>query len=241
MTTGIEHCQVNHRIAWSKSIAMHSSQPGVGPFVFYTERRLVELTGLKAKNLRELLLHLRSVPGSAIFYHTHHQFLSHHFVKPEFRSDFAIWVHDALQEEALGERLAAIDLLEFTTIRELREALLATIEGHLSAHGGDLRQAPPGQEFHFCKSKSFVMPTGIIAYTVDELFEQVRHITNISLFFHFLEARLRLGRPTNDFSHWLSAMGERPLAEAIDRLNPYVVSLDELREQIVAIRQKHRA
>ena len=47
------------------------------PFVFHTERRLVMLTGRSARNLAELLEHIRQVSGSSIFYHTHHQYLSH--------------------------------------------------------------------------------------------------------------------------------------------------------------------
>lgn len=35
--------------------------PHTKPFNFYTERRLVSLTGRKAKNLPELLQHLREV------------------------------------------------------------------------------------------------------------------------------------------------------------------------------------
>ena len=46
-------------------------------FVFQTERRLVALTGLRASNLDGLLQGLKQVPGSSIFYHTHHMYLSH--------------------------------------------------------------------------------------------------------------------------------------------------------------------
>ena len=94
----------------------------VQPFVFHTERRLVVLTGLRASNLSELLEHLTKVSGSWIFYHTHYLYLIHHFEKPRFYNEFANWVSQALQEERLAERLAAIDLLAMTSIRELREA-----------------------------------------------------------------------------------------------------------------------
>jgi hypothetical protein len=46
---------------------------------------------------------------------------------------------------------------------------------------------------------------------------------------------LRLERPTNDFSRWLVAHGEPRLAHAIDKLNPYSATLDELKEEIVKI------
>ena len=68
-----------------------------------------------------------------------------------------------------------------------------------------------------------------------EFFAKVASISNASLYFHFFEARLRLGRRTSDFSRWLSDRGRDDLAGAIDKLNPYTRSLDELRVDIVAV------
>lgn len=209
------------------------------PFHFYTERRLVELTGRTARTLPELLSVLRDISGSCVFYHTHHLFLSHHFEKPVVYSDFADWTSEALQEDALAERLGAIDLMAFTSIRQLRDAIIALIEEHLNSASGRARECPPGDEFHFCKSKSFILPTGIVAHDVPEFFAKLPGITNVSLYFHFLEARLRLERQTNDFSQWLRGRGEGNLADAIDRLDPYIVTLDELKNQIVALERNH--
>lgn len=209
------------------------------PFRFHTERRLVQLTSLRARNLPELLTHLRTVSGSVIFYHTHHLFLSHHFEKPVVYNDFANWVSEALLEEALAERLAAIDLMAFTTIRELREAIIARVEEHLQTDGDRPRECPAGDEFHFCQSKSFILPTGVVASDAADFFRQLGHVTNASLYFHFLEARLRLEHKTNDFSRWLQDCGEQELADAIDRLDPYVVTLDELRTQIIELGRNH--
>lgn len=209
------------------------------PFHFHTERRLVQLTGRSARTVPELLAILREISGASVFYHTHHLFLSHHFEKPVVYNDFADWVGQALQEDALAERLAAIDLLAFTSIRQLREAVIALMEAHIAAGGARARECPAGDEFHFCKSKSFIMPTGIVAADPADFFRKVRGITNVSLYFHFLEARLRLERPTNDFSHWLRGRGEADMADAIDRLDPYVVTLDELKEQITEVGRRH--
>lgn len=209
--------------------------PSTNPFIFYTERRLVALTGVKAKNLPELLNGLRQVSGSAIFYHTHHQYLSHHFEKPVFYNDFAQWIAEALQEQRLAEQLAAIDLLTFTTIRLLREAIVAMIESYLGENGGRSRECPPDDEFHFCKSKSFIMPTGLVAPNVPDFFARLPHVTNVSLYFHFFEARLRLERSTNDFSQWLTDRGEKALAQTIDRFDPYLMTLDELKEEIIKL------
>lgn len=214
--------------------------PHPQPFIFYTERRLVALTSIKAKNLPELLAGLRQVSGSTIFYHTHHQYLSHHFEKPVFYNDFAQWLSEALQEQRLAEQLAAIDMLIFTTIRQLREAIMAMIESYLKENGGRSRECPPGDEFHFCKSKSFIMPTGIVAQDVPDFFAKLPHVSNVSLYFHFFEARLRLERPTNDFSRWLADGGGEKLAQALDQLDPYMMTLDELKNEMLQFGKKYQ-
>ncbi len=209
------------------------------PFHFYTERRLVELTAIKAHNLQELLADLKEAPGSSIFYHTHHRFLAHHFQKPFVYNDFAIWASAAVQTEELAEKLGILDLRRFTSIRQLRETIVAIVEEYLRQTDGHLRSALPGHEFHFCKSKSFIMPTGIVAETPAALATTVPAITNVSLYFHFVEARLRMERATNDFSQWLRAWGAQSLAQEIDSIDPYALTLDELKQAIVALVHKH--
>jgi hypothetical protein len=210
------------------------------PFVFHTERRMVMLTGRSARNLTELLDHIRQVSGSSIFYHTHHQYLSHHFEKPVFHSDFSSWVSLALLEEALAEKLVAIDILSFSSIRDLREAIINTIEAYLAEIGGRQQNCPPGQEFHFCESKSFIMPSGLVAWDIPDFFAKLPKVANTSLYFHFFEARLRLERPTNDFSSWLCYRGAEGMAQAIDRLNPYQMTMEELREEIIKLGNSER-
>ena len=210
------------------------------PFTFWTELRLVALTGLRATTAQELLLHMREVPGSSIFYHTHHMYLAHHFQTPTFTNDFALWASEALQEDSLGERLAAVDLLAHTSVRSIRDSLVAVVESYLRQHPGD-RRCPTGDEFYFCRSKSFVMTTGLTAHNAAEFFAVLPAISNASLFYHFFESRLRLERTTNDFSCWLAAIGEHVLATAIDRLDPYAVTLDELKSQIAALNEAQKA
>jgi hypothetical protein len=209
------------------------------PFVFYTETRLVVLTGRQASNLGQLLHHLTEVSGSCIFYHTHHAYLTRHFERPKFYNAFANWASHALQEERLAERLGAIDILAVTSIRELREAIIDTIRKHLEADG-KTRECPPGDEFRFCEAKSFIMRNGLQAHGVPEFFEMLERVTNSCLHFHFFEARLRLERPTNDFSQWLGDLGETTLARKIDRLNPYSMTLDELKHEIVKLGRRYR-
>lgn len=204
-------------------------------FAFHTELRLVALTGVRAINLQELRTSLRRLPGSSIFYHTHQRYLTHNFQKPIYYNDFALWAHEVLREQALAEKLAAIDLLAFTSIHELRDALIATIDGYLPELKRPEFECVPEDAFHFCKSKSFILPTGIVAVDIPDFFEKLPQVTTASLYFHFFEARLRLRRRTNDFSRWLKDRGQPGLADAIDKLDPYVRTLDELRSDIIAL------
>ena len=204
-------------------------------FIFDTELRLVVLTGITVRSLKALRAELPRVPGSSIFFHTHQEYLAHDFQRSAHYNDFARWVSQALREEALAEKLAAIDLLAFTTIRELRDAVIETVDEYLGELGHPSNECRPEEAFHFCRSRSFVLPTGIVADDVDDFFRKVASISHASLYFHFFEARLRLGRRTSDFSRWLTDRGRPDLAAAIDGLHPYVRTLDELRQDIVRL------
>jgi hypothetical protein len=215
-----------------------SAMKEIKPFRFITEIHLVELTGLSATNLSQLLDNLRVIPGSSIFHHTHQRFLSHHFEKPIVYNDFAIWVGEALREDALSEKLASINMLAFTSVRQLREEIVLRIENYPSEIGGRARQCPQGDEFHFCKTKSFAIPLGIQADSVADFFSKLKAIPIGSLYFHFLEAPFRLEQTMNDFSHWLSEFGEEALADEINALDPYMCSLDELKSEIIDLGRK---
>src|SRR5215831_8726223 len=90
-------------------------------FRFYTRLTLTRLTGLRASDLAELMEHLRHVPPSVVFHHTHHFLVQHQHLSPEPPNDFAFWVTNVLQEDQLGERLAAIDTIQFAGLKQLRD------------------------------------------------------------------------------------------------------------------------
>ena len=93
-----------------------------------------------------------------------------------------------------------------------------------------------GQE-PFCGGR--LCGVGIVARDLPDFLNRLPSVSNTSLYFHFLEARLRLERTTNDFSFWLSGMGQEALAEEIDSLNPYAMTLDRLRQRIIELGMKH--
>jgi len=208
------------------------------PFRFVSRTDLTELTGLKARNLRELVEVLKTAPDAVVYYHTHHFLEQHHYLTPEPSNDFAIWVGDALGDEVLGERLASVDTFGFPNLGTLRERLVAIIEEYLSS-GSNFREAMPGREFHFMKSVSVILPTPYVAHDLREFVEALRKISLGSFYFHVFESRLRLGRGLNDFSIWLQdSSGESELGEEIARLDPYTYTLEGLRSALIQLIEK---
>src|SRR5258706_13976490 len=133
------------------------------PFRFVTQVNLIELTGWKAKNLDELVHYLKISTGSVIYHHTHHFLKQHQFLSPEPPNDFGYWVTNVLQEDTLGEQLAAIDTVPFSSIKSLGDKILTVID-HYIAKKKSTRVAPEGEEFHFRKSQGFVLPTPYLAH-----------------------------------------------------------------------------
>jgi len=209
-------------------------------FRFYTRLHLSELTGLRASTLSQLVGLIKQVPGSCIYHHTHRFLQQHQYLSPEPPNDFAYWVTDILGENELGEKLASIDTVQFSTIHDLREAIAIAIDDYLKNNAlAKLRFAREGEEFHFVKSVSFVIPTNYVAYDLKEFRGILGNITIDSIYFHIFEARLRLERKTNDFSNWIeNSIGDKELAEDISRLDPYSHTLEELRKVIIKIIEK---
>jgi hypothetical protein len=216
----------------------HLIKKARSPFRFFNRVHLTELTGLKAKNLKELADVLKTAPDSIMYYHTHHFLAEHHYLTPEPANDFAVWVSDVLGDETLGEKLASIDAFEFPTLSALRERIVNVIGEHMSLEP-EPRKAPEGREFYFMKSVSVVLSTPYAARDLREFVEALRKLSLDSLYFHIFESRLRLGKPTNDFSVWLeTSMGEPELAQEIARFDPYSYTLEGTRSLLMQLIEK---
>lgn len=210
------------------------------PFRFYTRLNLSELTGLRASNLLELLAHLKEVPESSIYHHTHRFLQQHQYLSPEPPNDFAYWVSNVLGEKNLGERLASIDTIAFNNINDLRKEFISVTEDYLKENQtAKSRFANKDEAFYFIKSISFIFPTNCIAYDLSEFLEMLKKITIDSIYFHIFESRLRLARGTNDFSNWIKeSIGDNKLANDISKLDPYSYTLEELKDKIIKLTER---
>lgn len=204
------------------------------PFVFHTKVDQTLLLGERAKNLRELLQGLRSVPPSCIYFHTHRYLRQHHFLSPEPPNDFAYWITDVLNEPTLGERVSSLDIVQFQTLEDLRGELVEIIESHLKT-STRTPTAPTGQEFYFMAARTFVFRTPFTATTVGEFRTILEHVPINSLYYHIFEAKLRLKQGENDFSRWFRDNGFAALADRIQRLDPYTYTLEGLRHSLLSL------
>jgi hypothetical protein len=211
----------------------------VKPFDFFTQVHLPFLLGRRANNLDSLLEGIRLVPKSSIYYHTHRFLMEHHYLLPEPSNDFAYWTTKILGLTRVGERLASLDIVSYETIDDMRAAFIVLISDELPR----LRRSPQcqeGEEFHFMYCRTVVLPTPFHANNLSEFLDAIGNVTTNSLYYHFFEAPLRIGGGENDFSKWLASMGETDLAEQLSKLDPYTMTLEELRQKIIRLGRRAR-
>lgn len=207
-------------------------------FRFYSKLDLTILVGRRAKNGRQLLEGLRHVPESSIYFHTHKFLLQYHYITPVPPNDFAQWAITSLNDDLLGERLSSIDVVRYDSLTALKESIIKVVEEHVSENGSR-RECPPGEEFHFMASQAFIIPTPIVVRTLEEFAAHLEHVSLNSLYHHMFDARLRLGRGENDFSAWFRGIGKEGLAEEVQKLDPYLHTLEGLRKRLEVLVRRH--
>ena len=203
------------------------------PFYFNSASHLMRIGREKATNLRELLEAIKTCSDASIFQHTFQTLEEHHFILEGFSNDFSHWAFAACNEVELAERLAAIDIREFTSISGVRERLVHIIESYLQKN--PRAGARPAMEpLYLMAADLVVVPTPYVARTLEEFAECLRKVSVHSIYYHFIDARLRLKLNTNDFSVWLEQ--ELDLEAAARRLNQidiYTSTLEGVRQSII--------
>jgi len=203
-------------------------------FQFMTKSDLTLLLGRKAKNATELHAGLREVPAMSVYFHTHRFLQQHHYLSPEPPNDFAYWVTNVLNDDILGERLASIDIMQFTSIEEIRQRFLSLLEGYLQAAERKI-DCPRGEEFHFMSCQTFAFPTPYVATTLREFRDILEKVSINTIYYHMFDARMRPELGNNDFSIWIRDSGYPELATAIQALDPYSHTLEGLRKAVTRL------
>lgn len=191
---------------------------------------LLKSTGKKARSLKDLRDVIASVSRESIFHHTYQYFLKGHML--QYTNDFAHWAGESLEERALAEQLSNIDPYSFTDLDELRNELLRVIDAYISGFP-EPRDVLPGEEFYCNETITITCPLGVRVRNLAEFLMAIKYIDEGSLYYHFYEARVRLGM--DDFSKWIEEVLERPEpAERIRAIDPFMHSIDGIRDHIAA-------
>jgi hypothetical protein len=207
------------------------------PFYFNSAAHLLRIGRQRASNLNELLEALKSCPEDSIFQHTFQTLQEHHFIREGFSNDFAHWAFAACNEVGLAERLSSLDVREFTSVKVLRERIIAIVEDYLkkNVRSGDRAALEP---FYFCASDTVVVPTPFVARNLQEFAEGLQKVSIHSIHYHFIEARLRLKLNSNDFSVWLDEeLDLGMLADKVNRIDIYTSTLQDVRRVILRVVQ----
>jgi hypothetical protein len=201
-------------------------------FQFRSSAYLERLTGRRAYNLDALIKLIDSCSDSSIFYHTFSALRKLRQVHMPFTNDFAIWIARDLNEEALAEKLGAISLFEHDTIGALRARILAIIEDYRAENSAAF-QKKTDDPFYLYDVIRIVYLTDKFAYDLKSFRQLLDTISLDSLYFHFIESRLRTNLHVDDFSIWMEQSLKLPkLAQKIREIDINVYSLEELRVNI---------
>lgn len=188
-------------------------------------------TGKKAITLSELRDFISQVSDESIFHHSYQYFLKGHIL--EYTNDFAHWAGESLEESALAEQLSNIDPYSFKAINDLRKEVLTVIDEFL-ADFPEPRAVLHGEEFYFNETVTLTFPVGIRAHNLAQFLIGIKYVDAGSIYYHFYEARMRLGGGIDDFSAWLDmVLGKKELAERIRYIDPFMHNIEGIREHIV--------
>ncbi len=205
----------------------------IEPFVVKDCALLTIATGKKARNLKEMTDHLLTIHRGSIYHHFWDGLLRPRFAEPEYNNDFAEWVHHALQDDILAERLSIINPTAFADLEALRQGLLEIMEQRLD----EIEMVPWARldmQFHFVRSQIIVFDTRETIEAPEQLVGAVPRMSVGSIFYHCIDARRRSPEMMDDLHAWLKSCGAdcEDLFLQLTAVDPYFGSLVELRAQL---------
>ncbi len=204
-------------------------------FLFYVPLWLTEIVGRRARSLTDLREGILRVPEASIYYHTHRFLQQRLRLSPEPPNDFAHWAGRALGRADISEALASIDMIRYRTVAEIRGRLAAVLEASLEADNGRKPPCPDGLEFHFLSARVFLSPTSHQASDLAGFSRCLAEAPAESLTFHMFGPRLGRGGAAMSYAPWLRTIGRGDMADAVDHLDPYTLTVEGLRRRLLGL------
>lgn len=205
------------------------------PFQFVTASYLTRIDNQKAINLSELSEGLEHASDESIFYHTYQSLGRFHFLTEGLSNDFAQWTLASLNSNTLAEKLAGIDVRDYTSLAELRGDLRRIVSDYCAVNPRETSQSG-FEPFYFCEAIAVTAPLPFEAGTLGEFRDGLAHVSHDTFHHHFIASRLRLQLGENDFSHWLvHDLDEPGLARQINRIDIYTNTIDSARQDVIEL------
>ena len=192
-------------------------------------------TGVHASTLIEFREKLAEADTACLFYHFWSGRLRPQFTHPEYPNDFAAWAHRQLHDLPLAEKLGVIDPIIYRDWEDVRKDILDIIDESLDEKDVILSLKKENQ-FHFIKSKILIFDTEQRIAKPEDLPAALPSFTLSSIFYHFIDAKRRAKDHIDDFSYWLKSFeNHERLTKEIQQIDPYFISLSELRDKLTKI------
>jgi hypothetical protein len=197
-------------------------------------------TGERACSLLELRDKLMTIDPNSIYYHFWGGRMNPQFIHTQNHNDFASWIYHRLNDHILAEKLSIIDPMEFNDLESLRQEVLETIERRLDNYE-IIFYTKKEDQFHFVRSSIIVFDTILCILNPEDLPKIIPQLSPGNIFYHFIDARVRTSDKTDDFSVWLKMFGNKytDLIETIQTIDPYFLSLTQLRDELTCVSRNY--
>jgi len=138
----------------------------------------------------------------------------------------------------IGELISSVNIVGFSDIEELRRKFVEIFEKFRNKEAYSI-ECPDGYEFQFMSCRTFWFPLSLAAANLSEFAVIIEHVPINAFYYHIFSSRLRRGRKRNDFADWFESLGEAQLAEKISAIDPYTMTLEGLRANILKLVKSH--
>ncbi|MGJ0483842.1 MAG: DUF5752 family protein [Methylomicrobium sp.] len=218
----------------------NQTQANIPPFILKDCALIAVATNQRAATLKEFRDHIETLSKDSLYYHFWGNLLLPHFEEREYINDFAGWVRHSLHDAILAEQLAVLDPTRFSNPEDLRYRMLEYIDDRLE-QSEYLQWTRASQRFEFIRSQIVVFDARTAVTDPHEMVELIPHLSVNSIFYHFIDSRRRTENKIDDFRQWLSFFGDtyQPLIERLSQLDPYFLTLTQLRQQLAATFQEY--
>jgi Family of unknown function (DUF5752) len=123
-----------------------------------------------------LIQGLRTCSENSIFEHTFRTLEEHHFIREGFSNDFTHWAFSACKEPGLAERLASLDVREFTSVQSVRAQIIHIIEEYSQENPGSGERLVD-ESFYFCAADVVVLPMPFVARNLREFVDGIARVS----------------------------------------------------------------